>query len=167
MQESRIDDYLNIDGSRDLSDSWTGFTQFTILEEKPPNGYMWSGGRLTKRQVTSRPDRLWPELLDKVGRNPKLKEKHKWSNEKPKLDNARRLRGIYFIDPEDKEFKETTKNARKKLETPMAPAMHCKTSKKSKHGETLGKTNDFKSKFACILEVSEPTRLCMEESLPN
>ena len=37
---------------------------------------------------------------------------------KPKLDNARRLRGVYFIDPEDKEFKETIKNARKKLETP-------------------------------------------------
>ena len=31
MQESRIDDYWNIDGSRDLSDSWTGFTQFTLL----------------------------------------------------------------------------------------------------------------------------------------
>ena len=28
MHESRIDDYWNIDGSRDLSDSWTGFTQF-------------------------------------------------------------------------------------------------------------------------------------------
>ena len=32
----------NIDGSRDLSDPWTGFTQFTPLEEKPPNGHMWS-----------------------------------------------------------------------------------------------------------------------------
>ena len=42
MQESRIDDNWNIDGSRDLSDSWTGFTQFTLLEEKPPDGYMWS-----------------------------------------------------------------------------------------------------------------------------
>ena len=28
MQESRIDDYRNVDGSRDLSDPWTGFTQF-------------------------------------------------------------------------------------------------------------------------------------------
>ena len=36
MQERRIDDYWNIDGPRDLSDSWTGFTQFTLLEEKPP-----------------------------------------------------------------------------------------------------------------------------------
>ena len=37
-QERRIDDYWNIDGSRDLSDSWTGFTQFTLLEEKTSNG---------------------------------------------------------------------------------------------------------------------------------
>ena len=33
MQECHIDDYCNIDGSRDLSDSWTSFTQFTLLEE--------------------------------------------------------------------------------------------------------------------------------------
>ena len=31
MQESRIDDYRNIDGSRDLSDSWTSFTQFDSI----------------------------------------------------------------------------------------------------------------------------------------
>ena len=166
-QERRIDHYWNVDGSRDLSDSWTGFTQFTLLKEKPPDGYMWSGWRLTKRQATSRPDHLWPELWIKLGRNPKLKYKQKWSNEKPKLDNARSLRGIYFIDPEDKEFKETIKNARKKLETPMAPAMPCKTSKKSNHGETRGKTNDFKSKLACILEACESTILRMEESVPN
>ena len=166
-QERRIDDCWDIDGSRDLSDSWTGFTQPTLLIEKPPNGYMWCGRRLTKRQVTSRPDHLRPELWIKMGRNAKLKENHKWSDEKPKLDNARRLRGIYFIDPEDKEFKETIKNARKQLEAPMAPAMSCKTSKKCKYGETRGKTNDFKSKLACILEASESTRLRMEESPPN
>ena len=34
MQERRIDDCWNIDGSRDLPDSWTGFTQFTLLDEK-------------------------------------------------------------------------------------------------------------------------------------
>ena len=45
LQGSRIDDYWNIDGSRDLSDSWTGFTQFTLLKERPPDGYMPSGER--------------------------------------------------------------------------------------------------------------------------
>ena len=134
MQERRIDDYWNIHGSRDSSDSWTGFTQFTVLEEKPPDGYMWSGERLTRRQVTSRPDHLWSELWGKMGKNAKLKEKQKWAIEKRKLDNARRLRGIYFIDPENKEFKEAIRNARKKLETPMAPGMPCKTCKKSKKG---------------------------------
>ena len=111
MLEHRIDDYWNIDGSRDLSDPWTGFTQFPLLEEKPPEGYMWSGERLTRKQLTSRPDHLWPDLWIKMGRNVKLLEKLKWSIEKPKLDNARRLREIYFIDPEDKEFKETIRNA--------------------------------------------------------
>ena len=54
-QEKRIDDYWNIDGSRDLSGPWKGFTQFTLLEEKALDGYMWSGGRLTRKQLTTRP----------------------------------------------------------------------------------------------------------------
>ena len=55
-QERRIDDYWNFDGSRDLSDPWTGFTQFTLLEEKPPEGYLWYGERSTRKQLTSWPD---------------------------------------------------------------------------------------------------------------
>ena len=51
-----------------------------------------------------------------MGKHAKLKEKQKWSNEKLHLENARKLRGFYFIDPEDEKFKETIKNARKKLE---------------------------------------------------
>ena len=57
-----------------------------------------------------------------MSKNAELRE-HKWADEKPKLDNARRLRGIFFIDPEDKKFKETIKNARRKLETSVAPAV--------------------------------------------
>ena len=109
MQESCIEDYWNVDGSKELSDSWTGFTQFTLLSEKPPEGYTWSGGRLTKRQSTSRPDHLWPELWRGMSKNAKLKEKQNWAIEKPKLQNARRLREIFFIDPEDIEFKEIIK----------------------------------------------------------
>ena len=66
MLERRIDDYWNIDGSRDLSGSWTGFTHLTLLREKPPEGYVWSGVRLTKRQATSRPDHVWPGLRTKL-----------------------------------------------------------------------------------------------------
>ena len=44
---------------------------------------------------------------------------------------------------------------------------HARHARKNKHGETRSKTNDFKSKFACILEASESTRLRMGGSLPN
>ena len=73
------------------------------------------GGRLTRKQLTSKPDHLWPELWKSMGKHAKLKEKQKWSNEKFHLENAGKLRGIYFIDPEDKEFKETIKNAQSLL----------------------------------------------------
>ena len=93
-KEKRIDDYWNIDGSRDLSDPWIGFTQFTLLEEKLPNGCMWSGERLTRKQLTSRPGHLWPEIWKTMGKNAKLKERQQWSHEKLHFDNARKLRGI-------------------------------------------------------------------------
>ena len=67
--------------------------------------FVWSGERLTRKQLTSRPDHLWPELWKSMGKHAKLKEKQQWSHEKLHLDDARKLRVIYFIDPEDKEFK--------------------------------------------------------------
>ena len=74
-QERRIDDYWDIDGSRDLSDSWTGFTQFALFEEKAPDGYMWSGERLTRKQLTSRPGHLWPELWERWESTPSLRRR--------------------------------------------------------------------------------------------
>ena len=162
-QEKRIDDYWNIDGFQDLSDPWTGFTQFTLLEEKALDGYMWSGGRLTRKQLTSRPDHLWPELWKSMGKHAKLKEKQKWAEEKLHLENARKLRGIHFIDPEDTEFKETIKNARKKLETSVAPAMPCKIAKNCGSGVS----NTIQTKLACILEADESTRMRMGNSIPH
>ena len=116
------------------------------------------GRRSTRKQLTSRPDHLWPELWKTMGKNAKLNEKRKWSNEKLHLENARKLRGIYFIDPEDKEFKETFKNARKKLETPIALAMRCKIMKKNCGS---GASNKIKTRLACILEAGESTKLRM------
>ena len=69
-----------------------------------------------------------------MGKHAKLKEKQKWSDEKLHLENSRKLRGIYFIDPEDTEFEETIKNARKKLETSVAPTMPCKIVKNCGNG---------------------------------
>ena len=110
------------------------------------------------------PDHLWPELWKSMGKHAKLKEKQKWSNERIHLENARKLRGIYFIDPEDTEFKETSKNARKKLETSVAPAMPCKIMKKNCGS---GESNKIKTKLACTLEADESTRMRMGNSIPH
>ena len=147
-QEKRIDDYWNIDGSRDLSDLWTGSTQFTLLDEKAPDGFLWSGERLTRKQLTSRPDHLWPELWKSMGKHAKLKEKEKWCNEKLHLENARKLRGIYFIDPEDKQFKATITNLEKNhryavvvqnLATQWIQAYPCKTKNSQETQRSLQK----------------------------
>ena len=97
------------------------------------------------------------------GKACELKEKQKWSNEKLHLESARKLRGIYFIDPEDTEFKETIKNARKKLETSVAPAMPCKIMKNCGSGGS----DKNKTKLACILEANESTRMRMGSSIPQ
>ena len=68
MQEQRIDDDWNVGSSKHLSDSWRGFTRFTLLKERPLKGYMWSGRRLTKIQATARPENLWPGVWTKIGK---------------------------------------------------------------------------------------------------
>ena len=68
MQEKRIDDYWNVDMNRNLSDSWKSFTKCTLLKEKSPEGYMWSGERLTKVQTTTRPDHVSPEVWTQIGK---------------------------------------------------------------------------------------------------
>ena len=95
-----------------------------------------------------------------------MKEKQKWASERPKLENARTLRGIYFIDPEDKEFAEYIKNARKKLELPTAPAMPFKRTK-SRNGVTCYPKDDDKSRLTCKLEADETKRLRMEGIEPR
>ena len=51
MQEKRIDDYWNIDGSRDLSDSLDRFhTIYFYWKKKPPDEiYVVPGERLTRK----------------------------------------------------------------------------------------------------------------------
>ena len=94
----------NVDSNRGLSLSLKGFTKFTLLKEKPPKGYMWAGARLTKVQTTTIPDHVQLEVWSKIGNAAQNRERPKSTNEKPKLDKARRLRIIYLFDPDDEEY---------------------------------------------------------------
>ena len=67
-QERRIDDYWNVDGSRDLSDPWTGFTQFTLLEEKPPEGQNVVWGEINKKAAYIQARSSMARALDEIGK---------------------------------------------------------------------------------------------------
>ena len=87
----------------------------------------------------------------------RLRIKKNWigQKEKPKRDHARRLRGIYFIDPDDREYSEILKNARRKLERPMSPVMPCE-----RHTSIVKTTMKrvFKTMYDCTVESHESTR---------
>ena len=155
-----LEDYWNVDGQRVLSDAWTGFTRFILLSERPPDGYTWSGQRLTRKQTTSRPDKVWPDMWKHMSDAAKMKAKQRWAIEKPMLDKARQVHGILFIEPEDEEFKDIMENARRKLEIPMPAAMPCKIPIKS--GETHRRIGKRKTKCACIVVADEGTRPRLE-----
>ena len=52
-QEATIDDDWNIGGDKSLS-----VTRFAVRNKNPPETHMWLQGRLTKKQVASRPWKL-------------------------------------------------------------------------------------------------------------
>ena len=100
---------------------------------------------------------MWDFMSDAA----KKKAKQRWAIEKPKLDNARQLRGEISIEPNDEELKLTIIAPRRKLEVPMPAAMHCNIPIKS-CGEThrnIGKRN---TKYACIVDADESTRPRLE-----
>ena len=103
--------------------------------------------RLTRKQTTSRPDTLRPEIWKDMSDAAQRKEKQKWTIEKPKLDNAGKLRGIYVIDPHDDELKDIIKNTRRELEIPMSAAMPCKI-QREKYKEPFRVEKKYKTKYA-------------------
>ena len=112
---------------------------------------------------------MWPEFGLACRKQLRKKEKQGEAIVKPQLGDARRLRDIYFTDPEDDEQKETIKNTRKKLEIPMEAAMPCETgskkrSKKSREtdDETKASNNIQKTKHACTVEAHESSRKRLE-----
>ena len=89
--------------------------KFTFFDEKPLQGYMRSWERLTKIQAITRPYPLCPEIGTKMSKAVQKKEKEKWVLEKPKLDKARKLRGIKCIDLAYGEYKDTIKKSKKEI----------------------------------------------------
>ena len=130
---------------------------------------------MTRIQATTTPDHVWPEIWIKIEKSAqKKKGKEEWAKGKPKLDNARKMTGIYFIDPEDKKYKETIKKCEKEAgKTPPEAPVHCKSEQKlhqahKKTGAKLKASEEVpQTKYACIVESLESARQRVELSVPK
>ena len=65
---------------------------------------------------------LWPEVWSNMWKSSETNKSGR-ATDSPKLDNARSLRGICYIDLDDMKFKNSMKNARRKLEVPLESTM--------------------------------------------
>ena len=154
--EKHIEDYWIEGGEKELLDARTGLTRCILFNERPPDGKTWSGERLTRKQTTSCLDDVWPDMWTHVSDAAKKKAKQRWAIEEPKLENARQLRGIFFIEPNDEEFKLTIKATRRELEVPMPAALPCIIPVKSSE-QTYRNIGKRKTKYACV-DADESTR---------
>ena len=93
------------------------------MKPPAPPGFIWIEGRLTKKQMSLRPDNIWPEMWTQMSKKAKNEAIAKWNIEGPRRDAARNKRALLEIDPEDAEFKRLTQELRAKLEVNKAPAM--------------------------------------------
>ena len=98
LQCGQIYDNWNVDGVRQLSGPWTVFAQFTFLDTTPPQAYiMWSRGEMNKdRSNVQAPEHVARSLVA-CGQEIMEKRTAALAKGTPKLDNARKLKGIFFF----------------------------------------------------------------------
>ena len=95
MLERRVDDYWHIEGNQDLSDAWTSHGSpywMKNLQTDIPGLVE----RLTKKQTTSRPDYLWPEIRKDMPDAAQRKEKQKWAIEKTEARQCKKVERYSF-----------------------------------------------------------------------
>ena len=96
QSEATISDYWPIATPRDLSCLWTGKVIFQLLRPDPGPHHQWIDGRLTKRQKTTRPDNIWPEVWERMGKSRKRAAIRQWEQEKPLMEEAQDKVGRRF-----------------------------------------------------------------------
>ena len=107
-----------------------------------------------------------PKYCQACRRSLSRKKKQKWAGEETKLDNARKLKGINCIDPEDNDFNETLRKSKNKLERKMDSALSCRLRKTSKNssmkaqGPRFGKWKRARAQRN-PLQSPQKEKLCM------
>ena len=122
---------------------------------------MWSG-KIDEKTNDSRLTNYGQKRGNTCPMHPNVRKSKNSLSKKQKIDHARSSRGINFIDPKDKEFKDLMKTARRNLEILMPAAMPCETPTNKGSRETCRPVGEHKTKYACIVETDESLRNWME-----
>ena len=78
------------------------------------------------KKSKSRPDHLWPEMWSGISKAAQRREKAATDLRETETRQCWKVEeASFFVVPEDKEFKETIKHARKKLELPNGQTISC------------------------------------------
>ena len=106
LEESRIDDCWNVDADRNLSDSWQDSRNSLYWAKNFPKDAC--GPVSAWQRFKQPPDQIMCGLEHGLACQKQLRKKASMGHlKKPKLDDARKLRDIYFIDPENGEYDDT------------------------------------------------------------
>ena len=106
LQEKTIDDYWNVDSNRSLSDSWTGFSKFTRLKEKTSTKIHVVRKENDKNSHDDQTQIMVRKYRRELVTPLRIVKKQELAKEKLELDNARKMKGFYFIDPDVRESSE-------------------------------------------------------------
>ena len=115
---------------------------------------------MTKVQATSRPDYLWPDVCSNMTKSSQQIARRHWAIEKPKRDNAPKLRVVFFT---------SILVARKKVAVPLESTMACKFRSVIELKEACGANNpnSRKTRYACIVEAHESARMLNKHIVKN
>ena len=167
MQEKRIDDCWNICSNRSLSDSWKGFTKFTLLKENLPKDICGLG----EIDKSSNDYQTFPCMARSVDQDLECRSesrKTRMEKREAKTRQCSTTEGNLLYDLDKQDYKETLKIARRKLDRPMAGAMPCKkkarTSNTKVAAEVIASQKVPKTIYGCTVDSHESTRQRVEPS---
>ena len=138
------------------------FTRFTFLSEKPPDGYTWSGERLTRKQTTSRPDKLCPEIWKHMSDAPNVKTNQSVlsRNQSSIMPENHVVFTSLFL--KTRNLRNSWRMLVDSYKNPMPAAMPCKTLLCQSSRETCSSIGGHKTKYAFIIEADESMRIRLE-----
>ena len=100
LQEKKIGDYWNVDRASICQILGEGLQSSLFWKRSFQKGYVWSGRDWQKfRRLPDQIFNMARRMDENWKSHSQSKKKQDWAKEKQTLDNARKLRGLYFIDP--------------------------------------------------------------------